>query len=124
MTKITVTLPWPHKYLHPNRRPRSKMAYNRVFQQHKNWAYNVTRAEFDVPCPYLEYTGVFYFSAKFCPPTNRKRDDDNFIAAIKPYSDGIAAALGVDDGQFRFGPAIWGDKHPGGQVIITLEVME
>ncbi len=37
----------------------------------------------------------------FYPPDRRKRDDDNLIRCMKPYRDGIADALGVDDHCFR-----------------------
>ena len=37
----------------------------------------------------------------FYPPDNRRRDDDNMIAAFKSCRDGIADALGVDDRAFR-----------------------
>lgn len=37
----------------------------------------------------------------FTPPDRRARDDDNLIAAMKPYRDGIAQALGIDDNCFR-----------------------
>jgi len=33
----------------------------------------------------------------FHPPTNRKRDKDNLIAAFKHGQDGLCAAWGVDD---------------------------
>lgn len=36
----------------------------------------------------------------FYPPNARKRDDDNCVASFKPFRDGIADALGIDDNRF------------------------
>jgi len=60
----------------------------------------------------------------FHPPRRGRYDDDNFIARMKPARDGICEALCIDDSIVELQPVIWGDKHPGGQVIITLEAME
>jgi len=42
----------------------------------------------------------------FFPPTNARRDDDNLAACMKPYRDGIAEALGIDDHRLYTGRVI------------------
>ncbi len=46
----------------------------------------------------ISKVSIKYF---FAPPDRRARDDDNLIRMMKPYRDGIAEALGVDDKLFR-----------------------
>lgn len=56
------------------------------------------------------------------PHAKRKRDDDNVEAAFKAGRDGLAAALGIDDGRFvttkELLPA--DPKHKHGLTIINL----
>lgn len=42
-------------------------------------------------------------------PKNRQcvRDEDNMLASLKPYLDGLADALGVDDRNFHFKEQVW-----------------
>lgn len=50
----------------------------------------------------------------------RVMDDDNLIAALKPWRDGIADALGIDDGDAKLR---WSyEQRPGGRSI-TLQVL-
>lgn len=55
----------------------------------------------------------------FHPPNKIRRDRDNMVAALKPYADGIADAIGVDD-------ALWeptyatGEPIKGGCVIVEI----
>jgi hypothetical protein len=60
----------------------------------------------------------------FHPPTKHKRDDDNFIAMMKHYRDGVADAYMIDDSKFHTQPAEWGDVVKGGKVVLRLEEME
>lgn len=55
----------------------------------------------------------------FHPPDRRRRDRDNFQAALKHQFDGIALALGVDDALFRPIYA-WGEVGQPGRVIVTI----
>jgi crossover junction endodeoxyribonuclease RusA len=60
-------------------------------------------------------------TAIFTPPDNRPRDEDNMIANIKSYLDGIADVVGVNDSK-------WTLRHrrlpprPLGNVRIEIEV--
>jgi hypothetical protein len=116
---IEFTLPWPDKWLNPNNKHRE--AYYRTSQEAKEYAYYMTLSyslgELEVP----EKISITY---KFYPPTRHKRDDDNFIAAMKPSRDGVALALGVDDSCFVTQAAEWGEVVKGGKVVLRLEEMK
>jgi len=117
---IEITLPWPNKWLNPNNNHR--MANYRAKQEAKEYAYYMTLShilstEYRPP----EQMTITY---TFCPPDKRKRDDDNFIAAMKASRDGVAKALGVDDTCFVTQPVEWGDVVRGGRVTLRLEVLD
>lgn len=90
----SVILPWPPKELSPNSRGhwarKSKAAKRYRMQCHL-----LTR-QAGVVAP----EGRVLLSLTFCPPDNRRRDDDNCVASMKSGRDGIADALGVDDSRF------------------------
>ena len=46
------------------------------------------------------------------PPVRRRRDDDNLTASAKPYRDGIAQRLGIDDSRFDAQPVHWHEPAP------------
>jgi hypothetical protein len=52
-------------------------------------------------------------------PTNARVDEDGFIASLKSYLDGIAAALCVNDNRFRLTP-VRGEPVKGGLVIVEI----
>ena len=54
------------------------------------------------------------------PPDKRRRDDDNAYAACKPYRDGIADALGIDDSRFIGHPWLKDEVRKGGEVRIRI----
>ncbi len=60
----------------------------------------------------------------FYPPDRRRRDQDNYSAAMKAYQDGVADALGVDDSCFQMAAPEWGDVVRGGKVTLRLEELE
>lgn len=112
-----IILPWPDKALSPNARVnfwvRSKAAKKAREDAHK--------ATIDAKCVVPD-TETIRLHLTFYPPTNQKRDDDNFIARFKPFRDGIADALGVDDSRFRTS-AEFGDVIKGGRVVARVEAI-
>jgi crossover junction endodeoxyribonuclease RusA len=50
--------------------------------------------DYDIPGN-LKVTWIFQ------APDKRRRDDDNLIASVKAFRDGIADALGIDDSRFE-----------------------
>lgn len=52
----------------------------------------------------------------------RPMDDDNLAAALKPIRDGVADALGLDDGDYRLR---WRyEQHPGGRSVTVKIVID
>ena len=60
----------------------------------------------------------------FYPGSNRKRDLDNLIAAIKPGIDGMADALQINDNRFHVLHAQLGEAQQIARVEIRLEPTE
>ena len=63
--------------------------------------------------------GDLVLDLEFYPPDNRRRDDDNMVAAFKNGRDGIAEALGIDDVRFQIRVRVM-DKFPGGKVVVKI----
>ena len=71
--------------------------YNKraAVRKHRDWARNATlAAKLSVPGD-----GDIRIHFRFVPP-NRRSDRMNFANRLKPYADGIADALGVNDVRF------------------------
>ena len=108
-----IELPWPDSTLvgHNNGHWRNKA---RIVATHRSWAFHATRearltvAEDGDICVHISFT----------PPHNRG-DRTNMPNLMKPYLDGIAEALGVNDKRFlpsyEFCPA-----NKPGKVVVTL----
>ena len=56
---------------------------------------------------------------RFFPPDNRNRDEDGMVSSVKSQLDGIADALGVNDGRFRLSHEVEGVTK-GGRVIVEI----
>jgi len=126
-TATTLILPWPDKHLSPNQRVHwAKRA--KASKQARQIAFSLAQqAGWDkccVPDPYsIDYlTKRYDLILDFYPPNKRRRDDDNLIAAFKPYRDGIAQALEVDDFKFRTVATIHEKVIKNGQVIVSIKI--
>lgn len=116
---LRIELPWPDPVLSPNwtgklrHKLRAKVlacdtAYYLVLEALQAGGLSLDGDRTDIP---LQVT--------FYPPDRRRRDRDNFQAALKHQFDGIALALGVDDALFR--PVYeWGAINKPGRVIVTI----
>ena len=118
MTKLTITLPYPPKELSPNARVHwrtlatakraAKEAAFLLTNMEIAWgARNVMLGE----TPNVRYT--------FHAPDQRRRDLDNAIASTKAYTDGIAAALHIDDSRFALSYR-FGDVRPNGETVVEV----
>lgn len=109
-----VVLPWPPKVLSPNARPhwaaRSKAA--------KDYRYRCFLGAKQVGL--IAPAGKVLLVLEFLPPDNRRRDDDNLLAAFKSGRDGLAAALGIDDSLFVSQVRLSEEQCAGGAVRVTL----
>lgn len=84
-------------------------------KKHRDWARNAALAQGKVRLP---LSGDIAIKFRFEPP-NRRGDRLNFPNRIKPYADGIADALGVNDS--RFLPSYeFGEPIEGG--LVTIEI--
>lgn len=68
---------------------------NNIVADHREWAALATQAM----RPKVPETGDIRVSVTFYPP-NRRGDRLNYPTRMKPYFDGIADALGVNDKRF------------------------
>lgn len=122
--ELEFPLSWPDHDLSPNARVFwAKKA--RVAKCARGEAYIVTRAalgrrSLKSRFRSIDRVGIKFF---FTPPDRRGRDDDNLIASMKPYRDGIAEALGVDDVIFHTdGAEITRPRRPAFvTVVVTIQ---
>jgi hypothetical protein len=109
-----IILPWPPASLsgHAGGHWRSKSTPT---AKHRAWAHNAALAA-NVAAP--EGKGDIRLVVTFYPP-NRRGDRVNFPNRMKPYFDGIADALKVNDS--RFLPTYhFRDPVKGGQVVVSI----
>ena len=89
-----------------------------IINQHREWALKATlavRNQIGVP---LADNSDIRVAVTFYPP-NRRGDRVNFPNRMKPYWDGIADALCVNDS--RFLPAYYfGEPVKGGKVVVEV----
>jgi crossover junction endodeoxyribonuclease RusA len=89
-------------------------ALSGVVRKHREWAKFATLSA----AIGVHDTGDILLLVTFIPP-NRRGDRINFSNRMKPYFDGIAEALGVNDS--RFLPAYkYADPQMPGKVIVEI----
>jgi len=112
---VIVELPWMPASLsgHANGHWRSKAP---IVAKHREWARLAALASNPTP---LRPEGDIHIGFTFYPP-NRRGDRTNYPNRLKPYIDGIAEALGVNDRRFlptyHFAEPV---KGPG-KVVVTI----
>lgn len=109
-----VELPWPPASLSGHAKGNGQWAKIADTKKCRQWAHVAAlAAKLRVP-----EAGDIQIKFRFEPP-NRRGDRVNFPNRLKPYIDGIADALGVNDS--RFLPSYeFGEIVPGGRVIVTV----
>ena len=115
---MIVKLPWPPRDLWPNGRPHWATKA-RETARHKAWAKHAAMAAGIPPA-----AGTYRFTVEYRPPPRSRPDDDGVIGACKAYRDGIALAMGLDDGCFRMNAPVRGERSQHGEIIITVEPIE
>ena len=119
---ITIELPWPDKRLSPNARVHWRVSAEAVdIARHIG---KISALTSPTAPPNLLLFKDQNISYKFHPPTKRRMDDDNAIAMMKAYRDGVAEAYQIDDKRFHTQPLEWGEVVKGGKVVLTLEVKD
>lgn len=111
---VTITLPWPPSSLsgHAKGHWHAKAA---ATKKHRGWALQATQAA----RPTVPAVGDIAVRIRFVPP-DRRGDRTNFANRMKPYLDGIAEALGVNDARFLPSYEFAAPKAPG-HVSVELE---
>lgn len=110
-------LPWPHKDLSPNARVHFQQK-GRIAKKAREFGYlSALQADWR---PGSVPDGRLHLWVTFYPPTRRLPDDDNMLARFKPYRDGIADALGIDDKRFISHPMVSAEVRKGGQVVVRI----
>jgi len=92
----TVTLPWPSSILSGHAQGNGRWAKIAATKKHREWARLATVAS---GVRMLPDAGDIPIHFRFEPP-DRRGDRTNFPNRLKPYIDGIADALGVNDSRF------------------------
>lgn len=114
---IELVLPWPSRYLHPNTRchwsrraeaAKSARAGGHLLALQADWN-RIALPE-----------GRLHLWLDFYPPDRRKRDDDGCLSSFKPWRDGIADALGIDDNRFVSHPYVKDEVRKGGEVRVRI----
>ena len=109
-----IELPWPPSSLsgHNKGHWRSRSG---IVAKHREWAKNATRAA----APVVPAQGDIRVVVTFYPP-DRRGDRVNYPNRLKPYFDGIADALKVNDSRFlpsyQFAEPVKG----GGKVVVVI----
>ena len=90
-------LPWPPKELSPNARVHwAKKA--KAAKAFKKYCMLILWHNVDLAC----WRGKNNFNIVFQPPSARRADIDNMLAAVKPGLDALSYVTGVDDSKFQF----------------------
>lgn len=113
---IQIELPWPPSELSGHATAGRDWRKIKLTKQHREWARQATLAYGAV-----EYPGScdIFVIATFYPP-DRRTDRVNMPNRLKPYWDGIADALKVNDR--RFHPSyVFAEPVKDARVVITIK---
>jgi crossover junction endodeoxyribonuclease RusA len=110
---------WPGRSLSPNGRVhwRKKASAVRAAKNEASLAAYQALGR----CPGWSLADRLKVTIRAHPAVARQRDDDNLIASCKPFRDGIADRLGVDDSRFDLQPVVWGPPT-GGHSCLYFEI--
>ena len=111
-----IELPWPPSTLSGHAKGNGQWKKIEDTKKHREWAKNATlAAKIHIP----DATGDIRIGVTFYPP-NRRGDRVNFPNRMKPYFDGIADALNINDSRFlpsyHFAEPVKG----AGKIVVTI----
>ena len=111
---MQVSLPWPPKELKPNARVHwAEKA--RAAKRHKQDCMIICQGAGLRALPWK----AMAVGITFHPPSARRADIDNMLAAMKAGLDGLAAATGVDDSTWTI-LIERGEPRKGGEVVVQV----
>lgn len=119
-TPVLIDLPFPAKVLWPNGRGHY-MTVGQAKKAHKNWAWAATKAAVPAGFKVSDPTAVRLVYTVY-PKDGNRPDEDNCVAAMKAYQDGVALALRVDDKGFKRPDILFGQPVKGGKVVLELKI--
>ncbi len=115
---LELVLPWFPSELRPNASSpgnwRKKQTAAKKYRELCGW---IAKAEIPAAVP----AGNIHLFVKFCPPSNRKMDLDNCLAAIKSGIDGICDAWNINDSNLRPITIDFGTVIKDGRIEICLK---
>lgn len=112
-----LVLPWPDRVLHPNARPHWAVKAKAVKRARADARIFALAAGWDgskLP------DGPLYVWIDGYPADHRRRDADGLLSSAKPWLDGIADALGIDDRRFVLCTRIRDEVRKGGEVTVRI----
>lgn len=120
---VNVSLPWPSADTSPNARGHwSTAAKAKAAQRgHAQAMTHQAMAAQGLCKGHFAGATAAHVSIVFHAPDKRRRDIDNCLASIKAALDGIADAIGIDDGLWSY-TIKRGDVVVGGRVDVTITV--
>lgn len=101
--KFTINIGWPDKLVWPNGRTKSHQAKARAMRNARNLANLLTREALGVLRPSIEDLGgepITVTVACIYANESHRPDRDNVAGACKPFLDGMADRLGINDRNF------------------------
>lgn len=113
---MVIELPFPSSKLAGHSKG-SHWGTSRIVATHRAWAFHATRA---AKLGTFPGKGDIAIEIDFYPPDNRG-DRVNFPNRLKPYFDGVAEALGVNDSRFLPSYRFHAPGKPG-RVVLTVGV--
>jgi hypothetical protein len=125
MRSIEVTLPWPAKETWPNFRygHHWRRSWKQV-QAAKDLAFWLASEKIGRQEVMRDQKSRWPVHIDIYPPNLRRFDEDGAVGACKPFLDGIAAALRVDDSLFTITHKVHDPLRPHGAVVVTVTAPE
>lgn len=117
MFNAEIVLPWPARALHPNARVHWSAKAKAARQARKDGYTLAVQAGWHM---YEWPSGRLHIWIDGYATDHRRRDHDGFLSSLKPWLDGIADAMGVNDSRFVPHPWIKDDVRKPGEVRIRV----
>lgn len=117
MSAKEIIFGWPDRALHPNERVHwSKKAVSAKAARRTAFLLAFEAGWKNVQWP----EGRLHLWITFFPPDRRRRDDDGLLTSFKPFRDGIADLIGIDDNRFVSHPLVSEEIRVPGQMVVRI----
>ena len=114
----SVTLPWPDSKVMPNAiRRQNRFVSARAIKKARSHAYRVSNAANLPVIP--DGTSIIRLRV-IHHLKDRRRDEDGMKGSLKPYFDGLADSLGVNDKVFRVEHEFTETASKPGKIVIEI----